>query len=126
MLPNDANLTTKQKKLIGCLLTQSTLKKACACAGISRATGYRYMKLDYVQEALSERIEAALVIATAFSSNLQGEVAAQLWKIALEAEKDSDKIAALGKLASMALPLYQATTLTKLLRKIEIDMEALE
>ena len=53
MARNDKNsLTTKQIKFIDALLTEPTIEKACQKAGVSRATGHKYLKVAAVKKTL--------------------------------------------------------------------------
>lgn len=46
------NFTTKQIKFIDAMLTESTIEKACEKAGVSRATGHKYLKIAAVKKTL--------------------------------------------------------------------------
>lgn len=53
MARNDKNsLTTKQIKFIDAMLTEPTIEKACQKAGVSRATGHKYLKVAAVKKTL--------------------------------------------------------------------------
>ncbi|MFS9012940.1 replication protein [Streptococcus salivarius] len=53
MARNDKNsLTTKQIKFIDAMLTEPTIEKACQKAGVSRATGHKYLKAAAVKKTL--------------------------------------------------------------------------
>ena len=53
MARNDNNsLTTKQIKFIDAMLTEPTIEKACQKAGVSRATGHKYLKVAAVKKTL--------------------------------------------------------------------------
>lgn len=53
MARNDKNsLTTKQIKYIDAMLTEPTIEKACQKAGVSRATGHKYLKVAAVKKTL--------------------------------------------------------------------------
>ena len=53
MARNDKNsLTTKQIKFIDAMLTEQTIEKACQKAGVSRATGHKYLKVAAVKKTL--------------------------------------------------------------------------
>lgn len=53
MARNDKNsLTTKQIKFIDAMLTEPTIEKACQKAGVSRATGHKYLKVAVVKKTL--------------------------------------------------------------------------
>lgn len=53
MARNDKNsLTTKQIKFIDAMLTELTIEKACQKAGVSRATGHKYLKVAAVKKTL--------------------------------------------------------------------------
>lgn len=53
MARNDKNsLTTKQIKFIDAMLTEPTIEKACQKAGVSRATGHKYLKVATVKKTL--------------------------------------------------------------------------
>lgn len=53
MARNDKNsLTTKQIKFIDAMLTEPTIEKACQKAGVSRATGHKYLKVGAVKKTL--------------------------------------------------------------------------
>ena len=53
MARNDKNsLTTKQIKFIDAMLTEPTIEKACQKAGVSRATGRKYLKVAAVKKTL--------------------------------------------------------------------------
>lgn len=53
MARNDKNsLTTKQIKFIDSMLTEPTIEKACQKAGVSRATGHKYLKVAAVKKTL--------------------------------------------------------------------------
>lgn len=53
MARNDKNsLTTKQIKFIDAMLTEPTIEKACQKAGVSRATGHKYLKDAAVNKTL--------------------------------------------------------------------------
>lgn len=51
MSENETVLTPRQQKLIMALLTPHTMGEAAAVAGVTDATGYRWLKLPHVQEA---------------------------------------------------------------------------
>lgn len=46
------SLTTKQIKFIDAMLTEPTIEKACQKAGVSRATGHKYLKVAAVKKTL--------------------------------------------------------------------------
>lgn len=53
MARHDKNsLTTKQIKFIDAMLTEPTIEKACQKAGVSRATGHKYLKAAAVKKTL--------------------------------------------------------------------------
>ena len=53
MARNDKNShTTKQIKFIDAMLTEPTIEKACQKAGVSRATGHKYLKVAAVKKTL--------------------------------------------------------------------------
>lgn len=53
MARNDKNsLTTKQIKFIDAMLAEPTIEKACQKAGVSRATGHKYLKVAAVKKTL--------------------------------------------------------------------------
>jgi raw score 3.42 len=45
-------LTSKQIKFIDAMLTEPTIDKACQKAGVSRATGHKYLKVAAVKKTL--------------------------------------------------------------------------
>lgn len=45
-------LTSKQIKFIDAMLTEPTIEKACQKAGVSRATGHKYLKVAAVKKTL--------------------------------------------------------------------------
>ena len=45
-------LTSKQIKFIDAMLTEPTIDKACQKAGVSRATGHKYLKVAAVRKML--------------------------------------------------------------------------
>lgn len=51
---NDS-LTPKQIKFVDAMLTEPTIEKACKKAGVSRATGYKYLKKTIVKRTIQTK-----------------------------------------------------------------------
>ncbi|KJE99186.1 replication protein [Streptococcus gallolyticus subsp. gallolyticus] len=51
----DEKLTPKQVKFIDAMLTEPTIEKACQKAGVSRATGHKYLKMTVVKRTIQTK-----------------------------------------------------------------------
>ena len=51
----DEKLTPKQIKFIDAMLTEPTIEKACQKAGVSRATGHKYLRKTIVKRTIQTK-----------------------------------------------------------------------
>lgn len=51
----DEKLTPKQVKFIDAMLTEPTIEKACQKAGVSRATGHKYLRKTIVKRTIQTK-----------------------------------------------------------------------
>jgi triphosphoribosyl-dephospho-CoA synthetase len=64
-MSENGSLSTRQRKFIVAVTTQSSVRDAAAAAGIGESTAWRYLADDAVREAIRRQLDAMLAQATA-------------------------------------------------------------
>lgn len=121
------NLTPRQRKAVGSLLTTWDTTQAAAAAGVSRDTLYRWLKAEPFKKALQDATQAATERLSAHLVTL-GDQAADTLKDALEYDIKAPgvRVTAANVLISKILALRELVDLEARISALEAQLQKKE